>query len=906
MSPLQPGRPAELGQAGHDGSATRAVVRWLDGDAAPEVLGGKAGALARLVAAGLPVPPGFVILPEAFPAAAENGRAVTPAVRSQIREAYEALGRRVGEASPLVAVRSSANLEDLEVASFAGQYQTFLGVRGADEIAARAAACWESLFASHAVRYREDLEARTGRSLPPPAMAVLVQALVAADAAGVAFTADPLSGDRTAVLVNGAWGLGQSVVDGEVEADTWHVDRETRRTVRQTTGHKASRTGIGPGAARVPLPEELQRRPCLTEAQLARVVDLALRAEAVIGAPADVEWAVAGDEVWLLQARAVTTGAGAPESTPSPAAGVAGEPGSAASAQGPSPDFPFSWPDAEALTLHWRRQTRSMPLPALREDVARAFRRSTADAASIKGSERLERCMVLNGYVYAAQVPSPHSEHDRRLRKEAFERAGRALHNRGETYLQTVIFPEVDEGNARLGAVDVFSLEPAALADHLEEALRWYERAWTLHWLWAPNDPRERFAKLYAEITGDQRREAPSELLTHEPNLLTDAVDGLIDLAAIAQRHPPLRARLLTAAPDEVVDALRRDETTAGHAEFLAALEGLLERQGLRCGAGFGVENDEMLPSWREDPSLVVALVQRYVEQDLDALRAARERAVAARDRRVAEVRAGIAGPQRRQEFDFWLGAARRAQQGFEDHNYKIDSAATSLLHLAITGCARRLVDAGYLDAEDEIWFLYASEIALALRGLAQRAGAAAPSEAPQGPDLPEAPQRPHWRDLVEVRRAMHRWQGRLTPPETLGAPAPPERAASEGPAPGLASPTTAAAPQPPDGVLVTGQTGSTGIATGRVRLVDRNVLVPEVTPGDVLVAHNAGPLWTPVFPTVVAVVLDEGVFFQHAMLTCREYGVPAVFQTKEATRRLREGQRVTVDATHGWVLPAE
>jgi len=90
------------------------------------------------------------------------------------------------------------------------------------------------------------------------------------------------------------------------------------------------------------------------------------------------------------------------------------------------------------------------------------------------------------------------------------------------------------------------------------------------------------------------------------------------------------------------------------------------------------------------------------------------------------------------------------------------------------------------------------------------------------------------------------------------------------------------------------------------VRLVSHEDLVPDVADGDVLVARNAGPLWTPVFPAVAAVVLDEGVLFQHAMLTCREYGVPAVFQTKDASKSLAEGQRVTVDGTHGWVLAAE
>ena len=224
-----------------------------------------------------------------------------------------------------MAVRSSATTEDLATASFAGQYLTFLGVREADEVLTCAAACWASLWAPHAVAYREHAQARTAGALPPPAMAVLVQVLIDADAAGVAFTADPITGDPAAVAVNGAWGLGQSVVDGAVEADFWQVDRRTHRTLRQTTGRKPTRSGIGPGAARVPVPEAAQGFPCLTPEQLDRVVELALRAEAVLDAPVDVEWAVAGDRVWLLQTRPITTGA--------PTAG----PATATDAEAPAP-----------------------------------------------------------------------------------------------------------------------------------------------------------------------------------------------------------------------------------------------------------------------------------------------------------------------------------------------------------------------------------------------------------------------------------------------------------------------------------------------------------------------------------------------------------------------------------------
>ena len=599
-----------------------------------------------------------------------------------------------------------------------------------------------------------------------------------------------------------------------------------------------------------------------------------------------MEWAVAagdGAAVWLLQARPITTGRdGARGSDPPGAPGAAAAP-AAESPVGPSPAFPFRWPDAAAAGRTWRVQTRGRPERPLNQEVTLAFRQARDDAAGIKGDEWIERTLMLNGYAYTARAPAPSTAAARDLARVTFERTSEALHERGETYLQAVVFPELDAANARLGAIDPAALAPAALADHLEEAMRWFVRAWTLHWLWGSNGPRERFGQLYATATGDERREAAGELLIHEPNLFTDAVDGLIELARIAQRHPPLARLLEQSPPAAALAALRTTPDLEGGAAFGAALERLLERQGLRCGAGFGVEAEEMLPGWREDPSLVLALVARYVGQDLDAVVATREAAAAARDRRTAEVRRGLPDDETRERFDFWLRAARRAQQGFEDHNYKIDSAASSLLHRAISGAGARLAAAGCLDDPAGVWFLRAHEIALALRGLDDPAAGAA-----------------GWRRLVAARAALHEWQASLTPPPRLGAPPEPEAPPAGRPEP----PAGAAAPPPPE-ALVSGQTGAAGVATGRVRLVGREVLVPDVRPGDVLVAHNAGPLWAAIFPTVAAVVLDEGVFFQHAMLTCREYAVPAVFQTGDATRRLMEGQRVTVDATRGCVLPA-
>jgi phosphohistidine swiveling domain-containing protein len=502
-----------------------------------------------------------------------------------------------------------------------------------------------------------------------------------------------------------------------------------------------------------------------------------------------------------------------------------------------------------------------------------ARRRTRANAAHITGADASARVLAIDGHLYAANVPSPLSAEERAALKAQYECSATALTERGETYLERVIFPELDETNARLGAIDPFAtaetLSGAALADHLLDCLRWYERAWTLHWLRPPDDPRERFIKLYQQLTGDSDRQSAGELFSYEPNLMTAALTGVMSLARLLQRG--------------VVEASD---------EFQAALAGVLAVQGLRCGEGAGNERDVMAPSWREDPAIPIALARQFATQDLDALERARAATIARRDARVAEIRAAIADEETRRRFDFWLDAARRALRAFEDHNYKIDSAAAALLRLAILGAARRLQSVGILSDTEEVWLLGAQELAGALR----ETGAESESDGSV------------WRERVHARAAEYAWQRAQTAPEWIGAPAPAGEA-GRGPggagAPPAQAAVTTAQTTPPDDVVLTGQTGSRGLATGTVKLLERNDVVPVVEPGDVLVARNASPLWAPAFAVAAAVVLDGGALFQHALLTCREYGVPAVIGTREATQKLTAGQRVTVDATHGWVLPA-
>ena len=894
-------------------------IFWLADAPDSPLLGGKARSLARLAAAGLSVPPGFVLAADASPPDDPIDTSALPAeTAAALAAAYAELSRRVGLADPLVAVRSSALAEDLADASFAGLYATVLGVRGERDVLAAAARCRASLGSPEVAAYRAATERRLGRSLPPPGMAILVQSLVPAEAAGIADTADPLTGDRATVRIGAAWGLGRSVVDGAVESDVWRVDRESLAVVEVRVGEKATRAGIGLDAKSEPVPAERRRRPCLTFEQAAEIAALALRAEAVVGGPADVEWALADGRVWLLQARPLTALPAGAEATdgrptltpdPSPCQGEGGQSvgsadsptltpdpspcqgegsqsveSAAESADSDSPLFPFAWPDAEAPTLHWYQRAEDRrafeAIPPFEQDARTAFFRAFAEAQWVAGSRGRLRAEVFNGYMYYAEA-SALDEAERARRERTFRRDVRCHHARGDSHYVAVLLPLTIAGNDRLAAVAPDSLDNAGLAAHVADAGAWYEESCLLHFIsepWDDESPIGRYGRLYRELTGDADPEAIWKPFGHLPHKDTELVAGLIGLARLAQGSPALGALFAEESADVLL--ARLDATPDGPA-FRAALDAFLAEFGLHCGASQGVLTTQILPGWAERPDLVVETVRRYLPQDLDALEAAGRRSAETYERDVAALRAKVAATSppadKLAEFEYWFDAARRMISGALDHNYYLDSPGAALLHRALLAAGWRLASAGALEAAEDTWYLHARELPAALRSL-------------------DGPSRPDWRALVAGRQAVHDWQRSLTPPEWLGAPPPPPKPKRERPAP-------AEDGEPPASLIVRGRGVSRGVATGRVRHVGTHDLVPAVQPGDVFVAADCGALWATVLPVVAAVVIEDGDDSAHAMRVCREFGVPAVIQAKGATALLRAGLRVTVDGDKGWVL---
>jgi pyruvate, water dikinase len=322
--------------------------------------GGKSANLGELLAAGIPVPPGFGISTDAFRAFLEEAGladraaqvtasdpgdidavgAVSHAIGEAMRSAhvpdgvYDAVARAYGElaaaagiASPPVAVRSSAVGEDSKDATFAGQQETYLWIRGEASVCDAVLDCWISLYSPQAISYR----ARMGRgSAQAPAMGVTVQLMVDARASGVLFTCNPVTGDPSVVAINASWGLGLAVVGGEVTPDDLLVSKVTGEVVREHVNHKAIEyvpDERGRGTVRVEVAPERRDARCLDDRPLAALVEVARRVERHFGGHQDIEWAIARgseppDGLFIVQARPVTA-TGAPERAAPPASAMA-------------------------------------------------------------------------------------------------------------------------------------------------------------------------------------------------------------------------------------------------------------------------------------------------------------------------------------------------------------------------------------------------------------------------------------------------------------------------------------------------------------------------------------------------------------------------------------------------------
>ncbi|KAF5074749.1 Phosphoenolpyruvate synthase [anaerobic digester metagenome] len=304
-----------------------------------DIAGGKGANLGELTQAGIPVPPGFVITSATYQrfmdetgitqeimdildaldvnnnkelqkSAREIIKIITETpipdeISSLIIEAYNALCHRIGKENAFVAIRSSATAEDLPEASFAGQQDTYLNVKGPEDLIKYVRKCWASLFGARAIFYREENNFDHSKVY----IAVVVQEMVDAEKAGVMFTVHPSTGEEK-ILIEGAWGLGEGVVSGTVTPDTYWVDKATGQLLQKQVSEKKTmfqKKSEDGQTVQIPVPDNLKNKQVLDDAELAQLVELGKKIQEHYQFPQDTEWAIENEKIYMLQSRPVTT-----------------------------------------------------------------------------------------------------------------------------------------------------------------------------------------------------------------------------------------------------------------------------------------------------------------------------------------------------------------------------------------------------------------------------------------------------------------------------------------------------------------------------------------------------------------------------------------------------------------------
>ena len=844
------------------------VARWSDPDAVdPRVAGGKAASLATMAQALLPVPAGFVVLADAYRLAvadvalelslpAPGPDAATDAViddvadavrrqlmtvrvpervRAEVAAAYAAIG------SPVVAVRSSATAEDLHGASFAGQYDTVLGIDQLDALWPAIVAVWASLHSGRALAYRH----LHGIGEADLAMAVVVQELVPSDAAGVLFTRHPVSGDEGVYVVNAARGQGEGVVTGTVTVDRWTLDATTSDVVDADVSYQEQMLVVERGALRrVDVPEPSRAQPALDDEQLAELGELARRVRVLYGDHRDVEFAVQDGRVLLLQARPITDG-------------VEG-------------DFPVAWADPSDEARSWSLRS-STPMTALERDIqaAQAARLKVCFDETGSPIARAHEWRFFHGYGYVAAADVTDEEVQerqarQRARLEGYGDAGTSLY-------EVEVEPVLLERLAELRRTRPRGKKLAPYVRHLELAIAAYADAMgNLHW--RIQTPPVDWPAEYAELTGRPPAEA-STLLQALSNRTTKLITRLRGIARLVQSDPVLvdvfDRRDWPALDDPAV--ARRPATV----ELRRRLTSLQRAHGLRTGMGMGSVATITSPTWRMSPAVPLGMIASYARQDLDALDD-RERGLR-RDRQRLEraIRRWLVGdPERLARFEVARARMVNAARTTEDHNHLMEQASGGAMREAVLLVGEALVARGWIDVPEDVFHLSVDELAALAEG--------------EGPaDVA---------GLVRRRVAVRSHQARLRPPRTLGSVAA---------APDLRAAMAAGAGSEGNGLHgdeLRGIGASGGRHVGRAVVAPPMHAPPDVRPGDVLVARIVGDSWTPIFPVLGALVLDQGGMFQHAAVVAREYRIPAVMMTGEATKVVTDGQLLEVDGDEGVV----
>ncbi|WP_426504671.1 rifamycin-inactivating phosphotransferase [Dactylosporangium sp. McL0621] len=844
-------------------------------EAGVALAGGKGahlGGLTRIE--GIHVPAGFCVTTDAFrrvmaqaPSIDEafdrlsrlgpDDREATRAISAQLRRTIEetavpgeiaaAITGAVGRLGERVAcaVRSSATAEDLPTASFAGQQDTYLNVAGPESILRHVSRCWASLFTERAVTYRR----RNGIDHRTVHMAVVVQRMVFPEAAGILFTADPVTGNRRVTTVEAGFGLGEALVSGLVNPDVYQV--RDGEVVARAVGTKRLAIHADPagGTREEAIDPERQDRPALTDAQVLRLAHLGRRIEAHFGRPQDIEWCLAGDDFQIVQSRPITTLFPVPESADGENHVYLSVGHQQMMTDAMKPLGLSFWqmttpaPMAEAGGRLFVDVTQRLAAPATREALLELMARSdplTTDAVR----SILER----DGYIRplpdaAPPAPLPRAAPDPiepdpavvteliRLGEESVAAAERDIRTKSGPAL--LDFIEADLQELRRVLFDRRSHQVFMSA--MEAA--WWLNDKLLEWLGEKN-------------VADTLTQSVPNNVTSEMGL------ALLDVADAIRPHPDVVAFLHDVADEDFLDELPK---LPGGPEARDAIEAWLERYGMRCTG----EIDITRPRWRERPSTLVPVILgniRNFEPGAGARRFEQGRLEAeAKERDVLERLRALPDGERRAEETKRMIDLARTFIGYREYPKYGMISRYFVYKRALLEEAGRLA----LREREDIFYLTFPELREVVR--TNRVDDA----------------------LIARRREAFRSHQALTPPRVLTSD-------------GEALMGEYRRDDVPAGALA-GLPVSAGFVEGRARVV-LDLAQAALEPGDILVTAYTDPSWTPLFVAIAGLVTEVGGLMTHGAVIAREYGLPAVVGVVGATRLIADGQRIRVHGTDGYV----
>lgn len=859
-------------------AAQRPWVRPLaDAGAGIAEVGGKGASLARLAAAGLPVPDGFHLTTAAYDAfvdayalrpridalaGARSGdtgdqddadvvQRSSAAIRAlfdehpvpaEIRAAAAAAYADLGE--PAVAVRSSATAEDLPGHSFAGQQDTVVNVRGLDDVLDAVRRCWASLWTARALAYRR----RAGLDTGHLALAVVVQRMVDAEAAGVLFTADPVTGHAERVWINAAYGLGEAVVGGHVTPDTY-VLTAGGVLVDQRIHDKSLMVVPTPdGTAERDVPADRRARPTLTREQAEQLAALGSEVAALMGHPVDVEWALDAGRFWLLQARPITAAA---EPVTAPTRSL------------------DPWNDAREVAYAWTNTNVGEAIPDVMTPatwwLVRAF---LAEALPTGGADELWVLGRIGGRLYVNLSRLQAITSAAGIGEDRFRRFAQEVFGRLPDDLPIPTGPIPTGAAARWATLRRLAPMAARMLVHGRRDLRGLDDYLRDH------AARCRALRDRIDATHDARR-----LLDLWRRELAPAFRESGRMLSASMRSSGLSFVTIRARLRDLVGERDANALTAGHGRELASLALLLGLDRLASGAidlaGFNDtyghrgphELEVSLPRPGEDEAWVRD--QLAAQRDGPGARELLRRRRTAYEAAWARLRQDhpLLAPRIAHRLRTWAAISRQREAARGETVRMFWVVREYLLR------AGELTGLGH-----DIFFLGLDEVAGVLAG------------------------HPPPRRRIDARRAAYERYRELPPlPSLISGRFDPFTWAAD-PARRSDVYVDGADRPTPVRATITGFGGSSGVVEGRARVLADMDGGAALEPGEILVTPVTNVGWTPLFPRAGAVVTDVGAPLSHAAIVARELGIPAVVGCGDATMRIGTGDLLRVDGGAGTV----